>query len=105
MRRCHALVLPSLEEGSALVTYEARACGCVLVVSDHSGAVADPDVDALVHPAGDVDALTRHLLLLADDTARRERLREASIAGLDGLTWDAAGARLAAAYETAVGRR
>jgi glycosyltransferase involved in cell wall biosynthesis len=105
MRRCHALVLPSLEEGSALVTYEARACGCVLVVSDHSGAVADPDVDALVHPAGDVEALRRHLLLLAGDTERREQLREASVAGLDGLTWGAAGARLAAAYETAVGRR
>ncbi len=32
------LILPSIEEGSALVTYEARACGCVLVVSEATGA-------------------------------------------------------------------
>ena len=105
MRDCHALVLPSLEEGSALVTYEARACGCVLVVSDRSGAVADPGVDALVHPAGDTEALGRDLVRLADDAALRARLRDASLARLGELTWSAAGTRLAGAYESAAGRR
>ena len=48
MRACHVLVLPSFEEGSALVTYEGRACGCVLVISDRAGAPAEAGVDALV---------------------------------------------------------
>src|SRR4051812_17489987 len=33
LRATDVLLLPSLEEGSALVTYEARACGVVLLVS------------------------------------------------------------------------
>jgi glycosyltransferase involved in cell wall biosynthesis len=101
MRSCDALVLPSVEEGSALVTYEARACGCVLVVSDHSGAMAQDRVDALVHPAGDSDRLRADLICLARDRTLLERLRAASIAGLDQLTWSAAGSRLLSAYEAA----
>ena len=65
MRECDVLVLPSMEEGSALVTYEARACGCVLAVSDRAGAPCSHGVDALVHPAGDVRVLGEQLLALA----------------------------------------
>lgn len=98
MRTADVLVLPSLEEGSALVTYEARGSGCVLVVSDHSGAVASHGHDSLVHRAGDVEALREHLALLATDRPLLERLREASLARLGELTWDAAAHALCAAY-------
>jgi len=40
MRQSDLLVLPSIEEGSTLVTSEARGSGCVLLVSDAAGAVA-----------------------------------------------------------------
>ncbi|WP_053226879.1 glycosyltransferase family 4 protein [Solirubrobacter soli] len=101
MREADVLVLPSVEEGSALVTYEARGSGCVLVVSDHSGAQCTDGVDALVHPAGDVAALTAHLATLAGDPARLAQLREASLAGIGDLTWEAAAHALAAAYAAA----
>jgi len=101
MRSCDVLLLPSLEEGSALVTYEARACGCVLVVSDHSGAPCADGVDALVHPAGDVAALTAHLRELAHDPERLAELRAASLAGAGELTWSRAGEALLAAYAAA----
>jgi glycosyltransferase involved in cell wall biosynthesis len=101
MRGCDVLLLPSLEEGSALVTYEARACGCVLVVSDRSGAACTDGVDALVHPAGDVAALTAHLRALAEDPERLARLRTASLAGAGELTWSRAGEALLAAYAAA----
>ena len=39
MRRSHVLLLPSIEEGSALVTSEAAAVGCVPLVSDRSSGV------------------------------------------------------------------
>ena len=39
MRQSDIFVLPSIEEGSALVTSEARGSGCVLLVSDAAGAV------------------------------------------------------------------
>lgn len=101
MREADVLVLPSVEEGSALVTYEARGSGCVLVVSDHSGAHCRDGEDALVHPAGDVDALARHFALLAGDPAALERLRAASVAGISELTWDASAHALRAAYAAA----
>ncbi len=98
MRGCDVLLLPSLEEGSALVTYEARACGCVLVVSDRAGAHCTPGVDALVHSAGDVAGLTEHLRSLAGDRARLEEMRGASVARAPELTWSKAGELLAGVY-------
>jgi glycosyltransferase involved in cell wall biosynthesis len=103
MRRCDIMILPSIEEGSALVTYEARACGCVLMVSDASGARCEHMVDALVHSAGDVSAIREQFAMLVKDRGLLERLRAASLAGVDGLTWKAAGKRLAAAYRECLG--
>jgi glycosyltransferase involved in cell wall biosynthesis len=102
MRACDVLLLPSVEEGSALVTYEARACGCVLVVSDRAGAVCTEGVDALVHRAGDVQALSGHLRALAVDRELLGRLRAASLDGAADLTWSSAGRVLAGAYAATV---
>jgi glycosyltransferase involved in cell wall biosynthesis len=102
MRSADVLILPSFEEGSALVTYEARACGCVLVVSDHSGAQCRDGEDALVHRAGDLADLTGHLRRLAEDGALLRRLREASLAGAGELTWTAAARTLAGVYASAL---
>jgi glycosyltransferase involved in cell wall biosynthesis len=104
MRECDVLVLPSFEEGSALVTYEARACGCVLLVSDRTGAPATDGVDALVHAAGDVTALAGHLRALAADPERLAALRGASLERAETLTWSHAGRALAGAYANALGR-
>jgi glycosyltransferase involved in cell wall biosynthesis len=98
MRRCDVVILPSIEEGSALVTYEARACGCVLMVSDAAGARCEHMVDGLVHPTGDVQAIRSHFDMLVNDRALLKRLRAASLDGVDGLTWQAAAKRLASAY-------
>lgn len=102
MRQADALVLPSIEEGSALVTSEARGCGCVLLVSDAAGAICQHGENGLIHPAGDVDALTQHLSLLAGDRAVLERLRTTSLQSVSDITWRAAGKRLLAAYQEAI---
>jgi glycosyltransferase involved in cell wall biosynthesis len=102
MRDCDVVALPSMEEGSALVTYEARACGCVLAISDRAGAPAEDGVDALVHRAGDAAALSAQLRTLASDPDALARLRAASLARARELTWADAGAALAEAYETAL---
>jgi glycosyltransferase involved in cell wall biosynthesis len=104
MRRSDVFVLPTVEEGSALVTYEARACGCVLAVSDASGAVCEHGVNALVHPMRDVEALTQHFTQLDRDRALLERFRTASLATTQDLTWTAAGEKLLATYREALAR-
>jgi D-inositol-3-phosphate glycosyltransferase len=98
MRESDVLLLPSLNEGSALVTYEAQASGCVLAVSDASGAPAEHMVHGLIHAAGDVNALSGHLALLARDRALLTDLRARSLADRDRLSWDAAARGLADAY-------
>jgi len=55
------LVLPSVCEGSALVTYEALACGLSLVATPNTGAWIEDGVEGTVVPAGDTDALAAAL--------------------------------------------
>lgn len=102
LSRADVLILPSIEEGSAIVTYEARAAGCVLLVSDAAGAVCHHGHNALVHAAGDVATLRSHLDLVASQRHELERLRMNSLASLDELTWQHAGRLLMDVYTKAV---
>jgi glycosyltransferase involved in cell wall biosynthesis len=98
MRDADVLLLPSVTEGSALVTYEAQAAGCALLVSTAAGAPCEDGVEGLVHEPGDVAALTSHLRLLEGDPAVLDRMRAAALRHALQLTWSAAGRRLADAY-------
>jgi glycosyltransferase involved in cell wall biosynthesis len=102
MRQSDVLVLPSIEEGSALVTSEARGCGCVLLVSDAAGAICEHNENALVHHVGDVDSLTKHINMLNEDRSLLSRLQASSLATVDSITWQAAGRRLLEAYEQTI---
>lgn len=98
MRQSDVLVLPSIEEGSALVTSEARGSGCVLLVSEAAGAICEHMRDGLVHAVGDVEALKRHIALLHVDRSLLAKLRECSLEGRSEITWEAAGRRLLEVY-------
>jgi len=102
MRAADILVLPTIEEGSALVTYEARGSGCVLLVSDAAGAICSHMQNALVHRAGDVEALTGHITMLDRDLDLLARLRAASLQTVAELTWTAAGLKLLEAYRETI---
>jgi len=102
MRRSDILVLPSVEEGSALVTSEGRASGCVLVVSDATGAVCRHMENGLTHRVGDVEALTQHITMLHEDRALLERLRTESLRTAPEITWSAAGVRLLDVYRETI---
>ena len=102
MRKSDILVLPSIEEGSALVTSEARGSGCVLLVSEAAGAICRHMENALVHPVGDVSTLAQHITWLQQDRAVLERLRVASLATASELTWKAAGRMLLEAYRETI---
>jgi glycosyltransferase involved in cell wall biosynthesis len=98
MREGDVLVLPSIEEGSALVTSEARASGCVLLVSDAAGAICRHMQDALVHHAGDVNALAQHITVLHEDRKLLAKLRSESLRTIPNITWTAAGVELLRLY-------
>lgn len=98
MRKSDILVLPSIEEGSALVTLEARGSGCVLLVSEAAGAICQHMQNALVHRVGDITALSEHINLLHENRALLEKLRADSVSTTDDITWTAAGKKLFGVY-------
>ncbi|MEO8617176.1 MAG: glycosyltransferase family 4 protein [Luteolibacter sp.] len=104
MRASDVMVLPSIEEGSALVTYDARGAGCVLLVSDSTGAVCEHGKNALVHQTGDVEMLAGHFSRVHEDRVFLARLRAASLETAVELTWSAAGHNMLKAYRRIVSR-
>jgi glycosyltransferase involved in cell wall biosynthesis len=100
LQQSDVLLLPSLEEGSALVTYEAQGAGCALLVSDAAGAVVTHGVNGLVHPAGDVALLTEQLRMVATEPALTTRLRAGAREAAPALSWAEAGRRLLDIYLT-----
>ncbi|MET0966255.1 MAG: glycosyltransferase family 4 protein, partial [Nakamurella sp.] len=100
--RADVLLLPSLEEGSALVVYEAMAMGCVPLVSDASGAHLDHGDAGLVHPAGDTAMLSAQLDTLAADPALLQQLAAAAVAASVDLTWSRAVDQMVQAYRSAI---
>lgn len=99
MQRSDVFVLPAVEEGSALVTYEARASGCVLLVSNACGADVCHEADGLVHAVRDVDSLTSHMRMLVESKATLASLRQRSLAGRERMSWDYAATILASVYK------
>ena len=105
LRSADVLILPSFEEGSALVTYEAQGCGAVPMVSDATGAQCIHGVTGLIHPAGDVAALTEQLATVISKPNLLGKLRAAVLRERDQLTWAAAAAQLERCYGEALGAR
>lgn len=98
MQQSDLFVLPSIEEGSALVTSEARGCGCVLLVSEAAGAICRHMENALVHRVGDVKTLSEQMTLLHTDRELLGKLRADSLRTVREITWTAAGKRLLEVY-------
>lgn len=102
MRRSDVLLLPSVEEGSALVTYEAQASGCIPLVSSAAGALLPPVLREYVHAPRDIAALSEHLNVMANDPLLRATLRQAVIEWSSALTWQSAAQRMLEIYYDAI---
>lgn len=96
------LILPSWTEGSALVTIEAQASGCVPLVSEASGALGRSGVDFLEHPVGAADVVAAQLRELASDPARLAGLSAQVTSRREFLSWDTAAQSLLRCYRSAV---
>lgn len=95
-RACHALVLPSFQDGFGLVVPQAMASGLPVVVSDNTGAadLVHDGVEGFVVATGDVDALGAALSTLADDEVRRREMGVAARRRVStGFGWDDYGRR------------
>jgi len=78
--QAHAAVLPSRREGLPKSLLEAAACGRPLIATDVPGCreIARNNVNALLVPPDDAEALARAIEVLSKDAALRARLGKAS---------------------------
>jgi glycosyltransferase involved in cell wall biosynthesis len=80
-------VFPSIEEGSALVTYEAMACGLPIITTPNAGSVARDSEEGYIVPIRNVEALCAALERLRADAPLRERMARAARARAEEFPW------------------
>jgi glycosyltransferase involved in cell wall biosynthesis len=101
------VVLPSLSEGLPVTLLEALAHGRAVVATRVGGIpeVVTDDVDGVLVPPGDPEALAGAIAALAADPARRERLGSAARARAEELSSDEVYGRLDSIYRDLLGSR
>ena len=81
MSTSDVLVLPSIQEGLALVQAQAMACGCPVIASENTGAsdLFTDGKEGFIVPIRDPNAIAERLQLLADSPDLQSRMSKAAI--------------------------
>lgn len=108
MSRASVMVLPSIEEGLALVQAMAMACGCPVIASEHTGArdLFEDGREGFIVPVGDVEAVADRLRRLHADRDLLHAMSEAAQARTRAMNgWGAYAEQVIAACAGLVARR
>ncbi len=92
-------VFPSVDEGSAKVTYEAMACGLPLIVTPNAGSLARDGEHGFIVPIRSVEALMEKLLYCYENRAAAKELGRAGRRHIETFTWDAYERKLVELYQ------
>lgn len=87
MAAADVFVFPSLFEGSAVVTYEALACGLACVVTPDAGSVVRDDIEGRLVPPGNIERLAEAMEQLGQDPDRRASMSVAARARAESFDW------------------
>ena len=87
MAAADVFVFPSLFEGSAVVTYEALACGLPSIVTPSAGSVARDGMEGLIVPPADSEALAQAMERLGSDPERRASMAMAARTRAEAFDW------------------
>ncbi|MBN1548314.1 MAG: glycosyltransferase family 4 protein [Syntrophaceae bacterium] len=81
MSQSHVMVLPSIQEGLALVQAQALACGCTVIGTSNTGAedLFTDGKEGFIVSIRNPQAIADKLVLLADDPYRRAAMSEAAL--------------------------
>lgn len=108
MSTSHVTVLPSIEEGLAMVMAQAMACGCPVIASENTGArdLFDDGKEGFIVPIRDVSALAERLQRLADEPRLRADMSVAALARVQRMGgWRDYGLRALGIYQELVATR
>jgi glycosyltransferase involved in cell wall biosynthesis len=101
MAAADVFVFPSLFEGSAVVTYEALACGLPSIVTPSAGSVVRDGVEGFVVSVRDVEALAERMERLGTDPGLRSAFARAARARAEEFDWPRYHARVVAEVQAA----
>ncbi len=102
------LVMPSLQEGLALVQAQAMACGLPVIGTTHSGAedLFTDGVEGFIVPVRDPASIREKIIFLRDNPKVRDSMAEAALRRVRQLGgWDRYGERMTAVYGDALAAR
>lgn len=103
-----ALVLPSLEEGLALVMAQAMACGVPVIATTNTGAedLFNDGIEGFIVPIRDPAAIVEKLVYLRENPAARDAMGRAALTRVQSLGgWNTYGEKMAAMYQSALAGR
>jgi starch synthase len=103
MAAADVFVFPSLFEGSAVVTYEALACGLPSLVTPNAGSVVRDEQDGILVPACDVGRLAEGMERLGNDPALRDAMSRSARRRAEEYDWPRYHAALNVAVRELVG--
>jgi len=101
-QKADVFVFPSIEEGSALVTYEAMACGLPVITTFESGSLVKDGKEGFIVPAADADAIATRLQEIYSKPKLREKMSENALKKVKDYSWENYGERLVQFYEEIV---
>ena len=87
MAAADVFVFPSLFEGSAVVTYEALACGLPSIVTPNAGSVVRDGQDGLIVPVRDVNALAEAMVRLGSNPELRATMAASARIRAEAFDW------------------
>lgn len=82
-------VFPSLDEGSAKVTYEAMACGLPVIVTENAGSLAKDGEDGFIIPIRSPEALMEKLLFFYENRNIAKEMGMMARQHIKPYTWEA----------------
>ncbi len=94
-QQADVFVFPSIAEGSALVTYEALACGLPIITTLNAGSVLQDTKQGYIVPVRDAAAIVKRLEQLRSDRILRQKFGEAARHRADEFSWEQYGDRVA----------
>lgn len=91
-------VFPSVDEGSAKVTYEAMACGLPVIVTANAGSLAVDGEDGYIVPIRSSEALMEKLLYFYENREAARAMGATARRHIEAYTWDTYETDLIATY-------
>jgi glycosyltransferase involved in cell wall biosynthesis len=87
MSRSHVMVLPSLEEGLAMVQAQAMACACPVIASTNTGStdLFTSGNEGWTLPIRDIDMLADRMQHLADNPLERDAMGQRALQKVSDL--------------------